>query len=129
VVLCITDNISANNCTLHTSKESIIGRALVRFFCIFLIGSGVGIIANWISAVSNKIPNKILRIKKSNTPLSFHYDFSKIQQAIAELKHCRFFQPSPELLSLIWEILLTQKLPDLDKVLELKQNSLDKLST
>jgi hypothetical protein len=41
VVLCITDNTSALNWTLHTSKKSIIGRALARFFCGLLIGSYV----------------------------------------------------------------------------------------
>ncbi len=32
VVLCVTDNTSALNWTLHTSKKLIIGRALVRLF-------------------------------------------------------------------------------------------------
>jgi hypothetical protein len=107
VVLCVTDNISAKNWTLHTSKKSIIGCALARFFCGLLIGSDVGINAKWISTAANKVVGEISRIKKSNTPLSFHYEFSKLQQDRAELKNCRFFQPSPELLSMIWEILLT----------------------
>jgi hypothetical protein len=46
VVLCVTDNISAKNWTIHTSKKSIIGRALERFFCGLLIGSRVGIKEN-----------------------------------------------------------------------------------
>jgi hypothetical protein len=129
VVLCITDNISVKNLTLHTSKKSIIGHALARFFCGLLIGSDVGINVKWISTAANKIADKILRIKKSNTPLSFHYDFTKLQQNHAELKNCRFFQLSPELLSMIWAILLTQKSPDLNKVLLLKQNGLGRLST
>jgi hypothetical protein len=37
VVLCVTDNTSALNWTLHTSKKSRIGRALARFFCGLLI--------------------------------------------------------------------------------------------
>jgi hypothetical protein len=37
VVLCVTDNTSALNWTLHTSKKSNIGRALARFFCSLLI--------------------------------------------------------------------------------------------
>jgi len=41
VVLCVTDNISAKNWTVHTSKKSIIGRASARFFCGLLIGSNV----------------------------------------------------------------------------------------
>jgi hypothetical protein len=91
---------------LHTSKKSIIGHALARFFCGLLIGLDIGINAKWISTAANKIADKISRIMKSNNPLSFHYDFSKLQQDHAELKNCRFFQPSPELLSMIWEILL-----------------------
>jgi hypothetical protein len=68
VVLCVTDNISAKNWMLHTSKKSIIGHALARFFCGLLIGSDIGINAKWISTAANKIADKISRIKKSNTP-------------------------------------------------------------
>ena len=39
VILCVTDNTSAVNWTLHTSKKSVIGRALARFFCGLLISS------------------------------------------------------------------------------------------
>jgi hypothetical protein len=102
VVLCVTDNISTNNWTVHTRKKSIIGHALARFFCGLLIGLDAGINAKWISTSANKITDKISRIKKSaHIPSSFHYDFSKLQQDHSELKHCRFFQPSQELLSLI----------------------------
>ena len=130
VVLCVTDNVSAKNWTVHTSKKSIIGRALARFFCGLLIGSDVGINAKWISTHANKIADDISRLKKSATnPLSFQYDFSKLQQDHAELKHCHFFQPSQELLSMIWDILLTRRSPALNKVLQLKQNGFGKLST
>jgi hypothetical protein len=103
---CVTDNTSAKTWTMHTCKKSIIGQALARLFCRLLIGSDFGINAKWIRTITTKIADKILRIKKSNTPHSFHYDFSKLQQDYAELKHCCFSQPSPELLSMIWEILL-----------------------
>ncbi len=43
VILCITDNISAKNWTIHTSKKSIIGQAIARFFCGLLINLRVGI--------------------------------------------------------------------------------------
>jgi len=83
---------------VHTSKKSIIGRALARFFCGLLIGSDVGINAKWISTSANKIADEISRIKKSTqNHSSFHYDFSKLQQDHVELKHCCFFQPSQEL--------------------------------
>ncbi len=66
VVLCVTDNTSALNWTLHTSKKSIIGRALARFFCGLLIGSKVGVNAKWISTIENVIANKISRFKTTN---------------------------------------------------------------
>jgi hypothetical protein len=129
VVLCVTDNISAKNWMTHTCKKSIIGGALARFFCGLLIGSNVGINATWISTVTNKIADEILRIKKSaHDPFSFQFDFVKLQQDHAELRHCHFFQSSHELLSMIWDILSTQNLPDLNKVRLLKQSGLGKLS-
>jgi hypothetical protein len=129
VVLCVMDNISAKKWTTHTCKKSIIGRALARFFCGLLIGSGIGINATWISTTENKIADDISRIKKSaHDPFSFQYDFAKLQQDHVELRHCRCFQPSCKLLSMIWEILLTQNSPDLNKVRLLKQNGLGKLS-
>ena len=63
VVLCVTDNTSALNWTLHISNRSIIGRALARFFCGLLIGSNVGVNAKWISIIENVIADKILRLK------------------------------------------------------------------
>jgi hypothetical protein len=76
VVLCITDNTSALNWTLHTSKKLIIGRALARFFCGLLIGSNVGVNAKWISTIKNVIADKISRLKEvintnSNSTPSF----------------------------------------------------------
>ena len=129
VVLCVTNNISAKNWMTHTCKKSIIGRALARFFCGLLIGSDVGFNATWISTAANKITDEISRIKKSaHNPLSFQYDFAKLQQDHAELRHCHFFQPSHKLLSMIWDILLTRNSPDLNKVRQLKQNGLGKLT-
>jgi len=93
VILCVTDNTSALNWTLHTSKKSNIGRALARFFCGLLIGSNVGVNAKWISTIENVIADKISRLKV-----------------------------------LIWEILLTQKCPDLNLILSLKPQDLGKLS-
>jgi len=43
LVLCVIENISAKNWTVHTSKKSIIGLALARFFCGLLIGLNVDI--------------------------------------------------------------------------------------
>ncbi len=135
VSLCVTDNTSALNWTLHTSKKSIIGWALARFFCGLLIGLQVGINAKWISTIKNVIVDKISRLKRTNkiSPSSstyeLTYNYSNYQQEHEELKACNFFQPSPKLLSLIWEILLTQRCPDLSLILSLKLHDLGKLCT
>jgi hypothetical protein len=58
--------------------------------------------------------DEISRIKRFATnPSSFQYDFSKLQQDHTELKHCRFFQSSQELLSMIWDIFIDLKLTQL----------------
>jgi hypothetical protein len=103
VALCVTDYMSALNWTLHTSKKSIIGRALARFFCGILIGSNVGVNAQWISTIENVIVNKILRFKTTNLePSSIPtYNYANLQQEHEELKVCSFFQPSPKLVLLL----------------------------
>lgn len=131
VILSITDNTSALNWTIHTSKNSIIGRALARFFCGLLINSPLGINSEWIATDENEVADKISRIKKqqSNSSHHFSFDYSSLKKEFAELKNCTFFQPSPELLSMIWEILLTRKCPDLKQVVALKPKDLGKLVT
>jgi hypothetical protein len=93
IVLCITDNTSVLNWTFHTSKKSIIGPALTRFFCGLLINLIVRINAKWISTIDNKIANKISRLKASNSSStnSFTYNYSNLQQEHKELKACIFF--------------------------------------
>ncbi len=129
VVLCVTDNTSVLNWILHTSKKSIIGRALARFFCGLLIGSNIGVNAKWISTIENVIAVKILRFKTTNLePSSIPtYSYADLQQEHKELKVCSFFQPSPKLVLLLWEIMLTGKCPDLSLILSLKPQDLGKL--
>ncbi len=135
VVLSVTDNSSALNWMLHTSKKSNIGRALARFFCGLLIGSNVDVNAKWISTIENVIAIKISRLKEvintnSKLPSSIPtYNYAHLQQEHEELKVCNFFQPSHKLLSLIWDILLMQKCPDLNQIQKLEPCNLGKLST
>ncbi len=93
-----------------------------------MIDSEVGINAKWISTKANKIADDISRLKKSLTSSSFVYNFSKLKQDHADLKLCRFYHPSQELLSMIWKLALAQKSPDLDIVRALKPSGLGKLS-
>ena len=82
VVLNITDNMSALNWTVHTSKKSLVGRLLASFFCGLLIGSPLGINSKWISTDENEVPDKISRIKKEELKSSphFSYDYKNLQQ-------------------------------------------------
>jgi hypothetical protein len=59
VILNITDNSSALSWTLHTCKQSKIGRTLAHFFCSLLINSPLGINSQWISMIDNKIADNI----------------------------------------------------------------------
>jgi hypothetical protein len=46
-----------------------------------------------------------------------------------ELRYCSFFQIQPELILLIWDIVLTEKWPNHEEVQNLKQRLLGKLIT
>jgi hypothetical protein len=95
-----------------------------------LIDSNVGIDAKWISTLDNKIADDVSRLKATNLSTdTSHYDFSKLKQDHKELKTCRFFHPSPKLLSMIWKIFLMQNCPTLSKVLEVRPPNLGKLSS
>jgi len=131
VVLGITDNTSSLNWTNHSCKRSPLGRALSRFFVGLLIGSNLGINAEWISTDENKIADEISRLKKADSSTNgiSSFDYSSLPQKFPSLANCRFWEPAPALLSAIWSILLSRKSPTLDEVNRLKQSGLGKLST
>ena len=133
VVLCVTDNTSTKKWTTHTSKRSLASRALARLFCGLLIGSNLGINATWISTRANELADKISRLKKATSankslPTST-FDYSTLQQDHPELRACAFFQLSQLLISLLWETMLSQNCPDLNKILQLEPQDLGKLCT
>ncbi len=130
VLLGVTDNTSALNWVNHACKGSPLGRALARLFVGLLITSNIGINAKWISTTENKIADEISRLKKllganSSSP---SFDYSSLQSRFPLLQNCRFWAPSQRLLSMIWNIVLTRKSPDLNEVMSLTPNDLGKLS-
>jgi hypothetical protein len=129
VVLNVTDNRSALNWTLHACKTSRIGRLLARVFCSLLINSPIGITSKWISTHDNDIADDISRQKRNSPSSVATFDYSSLQQKYPELKTCSFFHFSPELLSLIWEIVLTGKWPTHNTIMLLKRKPLGKLTT
>ena len=131
VVLNITDNRSASNWTSHACLQSKLGRLLARLFCFLLMDSPVGINSKWIATDENVIADDISRIKRQNKNCSSQpsFDYTTLTQRYPELKACTFFQIEPELLSLIWEIVLTEKWPQLERIRTLRRKPLGKLTT
>ena len=131
ILLNIADNASAHSWTMHACKSSRQGRLLARLFCYLIMGSPLGINSKWIDTHNNFIADEISRFKKLQASSSQHYsfDYSSLQQKYPQLKSCRFIQPSPGLLSMIWAVLLKEKLPSLNQVRILKQSGLGKLIT
>ena len=132
VLLNITDNSSALSWTLHTCKRSKVGRLLGRFFCSFLINSPLGINSQWISTDDNKIADDISRLKKqhsTDTNSAPRFDYTSLKQIYPELMHCSFFQIEPSLISMIWDIVLTENWPSHDKIQRSKRKPLGRLIT
>jgi hypothetical protein len=130
VILNITGNSSALSWTLHMCKRSKIGQMLARFFCSLLINMPLGINSQWISTIDNKIADDIPRLKKQSDNNSFPaFDYTILKQMYPKLRHCSFFQIQPELISLIWDIVLTVKWSNHKEVQTLKQRPLGKLTT
>lgn len=129
VVLNVTDNTSALNWTLHACKTSRIGRLLARVFCSLLINSPVGITSKWIDTNDNFIADDISRQKRTSHSSIATFDYSSLQQKYPVLRTCSFFHFSPDLLSLIWETVLTGKWPTHSTIRQLKRKPLGRLIT
>jgi hypothetical protein len=80
--------------------------------------------------VKNKIADDISCLKQqSDIESSPAFDYTTLKQIYLDLKHCSFFQIQPELILLIWDIVLTKKWPNHKEVRTLKQRPLGKLIT
>jgi hypothetical protein len=132
VLLNITDNTSTLSWTTGACHKSRIGRLLARFFCSLLTNFPLGINSQWISTLHNAIADEISCAKTAASEYTHSYpsfDYPSLQQKYPELSHCSSFQPAPELISLIWEIVLTEKWPCHDEIRRLKLRPLGNLTT
>jgi hypothetical protein len=131
VLLSMSDNTSAHSWTNHTCKSSITGKLLAIFFSFLLMDYKLGINSEWLSTTDNYIADDVSRLKKlhSSSSKQFSFYYSLLRQKYPQLKSCRFFQPSPDLLSCLWDTLLHKKLPSLNHVKMLRQSGLGKLTT
>ena len=106
-----------------------------QIFCGLLIESPVGINSKWIDTKSNEIADTISRIKEEKltsvkSPSDHHsFDYKLLQQKYSVLKPCHFFHPEPDLLSMIWDVILMKKFPNLKEIRTLRQRGLGKLTT
>jgi hypothetical protein len=131
-LLNITNNASALSWTTGACHKSRIGCLLARFFCLLLINSPLGINSQWISTLHNAIADDISHAKNAaseHTHSHLSFDYLSLQQKYPELSHCSFFRPAPELISIIWEIMLTERGPCHDKIRRLKLRPLGNLTT
>ena len=129
VLLNVIYNASTLSWTNHTCRKSKLGRLLAWFFCSLLINSPLGINSQWISTDDNKIADDISQIKKTLSNSLHSFDYSSLHQTYPELIYCSFFQIQPELILLIWDILLNKKWPTHKEVQILKRKPLGSLIT
>jgi hypothetical protein len=132
VLLNITDNASALSWTTGACCKSRICRLLARFFCSPLINSPLSINSRWISTLHNAITDNISHAKTAaseHTHSHPSFNYSSLQQKYPELSHCSFFRPAPELISLIWEIVLIERWPCHNEIRRLKLRPLGNLTT
>jgi hypothetical protein len=55
------------------------------------------------------------------------FDYACLKQKFPQLKGCRQFLPSTELLSCLWRAVVTKKLPTLKELRQLRHHGLGKL--
>jgi len=124
VLLNVTDNASALSWTTGSCKKSKVGPLLARLFCSLMINSPLGINSKWISTDDNKIADDISRIKRESATEGSppFFDYSTLTQMYPELFHCSSFMIQPKLISLIWEIVLTERWPCQDEIRKLRQS-------
>ncbi len=114
VLLNVTNNASALSWTTGACCKSKIDPLLAHFFCSLLLNSPLGINSQWIGMLHNAIADDISCAKTAASEYTHShpsFDYSSLQQKYPQLSHCSFFRPAPELISLIWEIVLTERWP------------------
>lgn len=105
---------------IRLRTSSPIGRCLALFLCFLLIDFSLGVNAKYLPGDENFIADAISRIKQQKGTHKFFYDYSSLKQTYPILKNCRSFQPSQELLSMLWTIILEESMPTLSQVRMLK---------
>jgi hypothetical protein len=109
VVQLFADNTTAEAWAIKACKKSPIGRSLGRIQCALMINNPVGISVGHVSTKKNIIADRISRIKHLTDAIP---SFLSLMQDFPQLKSCRCFHPSPELVSLVTDALLQENCID-----------------
>jgi hypothetical protein len=125
VLLNWCDSSSACCWVNHKCKYSLIGRRLGRLFVGMLMGTKIGVQAEWISTHLNFIADDISRLQDENEDGDF--DYSQLIKTYPILRACRQFQPSDTLLGIIWEIVLNNASPDPLTIMQLEPAALGQI--
>ena len=108
-VLLYADNTAAESWAIKGCKSSTVGRHLGLLQCALMINNPVGISTGRVSTEKNVVADRISRVKKETNILpSFH----SLMQDFPQLKSCRRFHPSSELISLVTGMLLQKSSVD-----------------
>lgn len=105
-VLLYADNTTAEAWAIKACKKSLIGRSLALLQCALMMDNHVGIHVDHITTKDNEIADRISRIDHETNSNTY---FASIVQDFPQLKSCRRFHPSPELVSSVMEVLLRKK--------------------
>ena len=102
------DNTSACSWINYKCKTSMFGRKLALIFLGLLMGTNLGIQAEWLPTTLNVIADDISRLTDNDG----YYDYAQLVTDHPSLAPCRQFQPSPTLLGMIWAVLRNNDSPD-----------------
>ena len=118
------DNISSESWTMKGCKRSLVGRRLGRLQCSLMINNPVGLAADRVDTKTNVIADRISRWKKDTDTL---LGFETLSQEFPQLKCCRRFHPSQDLISWVLDAMLLEKHADpttLSQILQKIQDGL-----
>ena len=127
VFLDLCDNMSSTTWVDKNYKYNLIGRCLARFFIGLLMGTNIGIQAEWLSTHANFIADDISLLKEKDG--DGNVDYSALKITYPCLQPCRQFQPSDTLLGMIWDILLRKSCLDPLMVAKLKSHALGQFTS
>ena len=120
VLLNWCDNKAATCWVNVRCKSSMIGQKLAKTFIGLLMGTNLGIQAEWLSTKLNVIADDMSRLEGADG----NYDYSQLIVDHPSLKTCRQFQPSPILLAMTSDVLLNNASPDPLTIRRLKPQDL-----